>query len=93
LIEITSIDDSLSLMNEKIKTYLKQFLVDNGDYRDHQGYLVSSKKYTLSLKEMDELIELLVNECASIARVHNLEEAERSYMIHKAIKNKFKAID
>lgn len=33
--------------------------------------------------------ELIVQECAEIARQQNLEKAERSYMIHEAIKEHF----
>lgn len=32
---------------------------------------------------------LIVQECAEFARQHNLEHAERSHMIHKAIKEHF----
>ena len=33
--------------------------------------------------------ELIVRECAEFARQHNLEKADRSHMIHKAIKEHF----
>jgi hypothetical protein len=37
----------------------------------------------------DEFAELIVRECAEFARQHNLEKADRSHMIHKAIKEHF----
>lgn len=33
--------------------------------------------------------ELIVNECATVARKHLLEKADRSYLMHKIIKNHF----
>jgi hypothetical protein len=33
--------------------------------------------------------ELIIRECAEFARQHNLEKADRSHMIHKAIKEHF----
>jgi predicted house-cleaning noncanonical NTP pyrophosphatase (MazG superfamily) len=33
--------------------------------------------------------ELIVRECSEFARQHNLEKADRSHMIHKAIKEHF----
>ena len=33
--------------------------------------------------------ELIIQECAEFSRNYNLEKAERSYMIHKAIKEHF----
>jgi hypothetical protein len=58
-----------------------------------------SAKYSATMflptgKNGDELFiekfaELIIQECASIARQTNLEKAGRSYMVHKAIKEKF----
>jgi hypothetical protein len=36
-----------------------------------------------------EFAELIIRECAEFARQHNLDNAERSHMIHKAIKAHF----
>ena len=33
--------------------------------------------------------ESIIRECAEIARQQNLEKAERSYMVHEAIKDHF----
>ena len=37
----------------------------------------------------EKFAELIVRECAEFARQHNLEKADRSHMIHKAIKEHF----
>lgn len=39
--------------------------------------------------ELAEFAELIINECAKFARQYNLEKADRSYMIHEAIKQQF----
>ena len=45
--------------------------------------------FVLSEKETIRFAELIIEECASVARVHNLKTADRSHMIHKAIKQHF----
>ncbi len=40
-------------------------------------------------KWCEKFAELIVRECAEFARKHNLEKADRSHMIHKAIKEHF----
>jgi hypothetical protein len=37
----------------------------------------------------ERFAELIIRECAEFSRNYNLEKAERSYMIHKAIKKHF----
>jgi hypothetical protein len=37
----------------------------------------------------EKFAELIVRECAEFSRQHNLEKADRSHMIHKAIKEHF----
>ena len=41
------------------------------------------------IENLEEFAELIVRECAEVARQHNLAAAERSYMIHDAIKEHF----
>jgi hypothetical protein len=41
------------------------------------------------MPECKKFAELIVRECAEFARQHNLEKADRSHMIHKAIKEHF----
>ena len=45
----------------------------------------------LGVKQLDSIIlaELIARECAEVARQHNLATAERSYMVHDAIKQHF----
>lgn len=40
-------------------------------------------------RDLQKFAKLLVNECADFARQHNLERAERSFMVHTAIKRHF----
>ena len=41
------------------------------------------------LEEVQRFAELIVAECAELARQHNLEKADRSHLIHKAVKKHF----
>ena len=41
------------------------------------------------IKNMEKFAELIINDCADIAIQHNLNNADRSYMVHKAIKEHF----
>ena len=41
------------------------------------------------VEKFEKFAELIVQECAEFARQHNLEKADRSHMIHKAIKQHF----
>lgn len=62
-------------MNERIKELL-----------DESGLL----KYTkIVVPEYEMFAKLIVQECAEFARLHNLRHADRSHMIHKAIKEEF----
>ncbi len=45
--------------------------------------------YTVTRFDTDKFAELIVQECAALARNHLLNEADRSYMIHKKIKEHF----
>jgi len=62
-------------MNERIKQLLEQAGVT---------YAVMPKDTIY-----EKFAELIVRECAEFARHHNLEKADRSHMIHKAIKEHF----
>ena len=39
--------------------------------------------------KLEKFAELIVLECAEFARQHNFKKADRSYLIHKAIKQHF----
>lgn len=39
--------------------------------------------------DIERFAELIVRECAELAREHNLEKADRSHLVHKAIKQHF----
>ena len=74
-------------MNEQIKQLEKDALYFalqfraglNGDLTDYETEIIFREKFA----------ELIVRECAEFARQHNLEKADRSHMIHKAIKKHF----
>jgi|688.fasta_scaffold05241_24 hypothetical protein len=74
-------------MNERIEAYLKQHYCR--DYFDSYGETIEDDHYFMYREEVDGLIELIVRECAAIARQHNMKNADRSYLIHKAIKQHF----
>ena len=38
---------------------------------------------------VEKFAELIVQECAEFARQHNLQKADRSHMIHRAMKEHF----
>ena len=66
-------------MNERIRELAEQAGLNAPYGSDHEG-----------LRDFDykKFAELIVRECASIARQTNLEKAGRSYMVHKVIKEK-----
>ena len=66
-------------MNERIKELFNQ--------AGGQG-AIHPLKYNGTL-DVEKFAELLIKECAEVARQHNLESAERSYMVHSAIKEHF----
>jgi hypothetical protein len=74
-------------MNERIEAYLKQHHCQ--DYFNSYGDAVEDEHYFMYREEVDGLIELVVRECAEFARQHLLEKADRSHMIHRAIKEHF----
>ena len=69
-------------MNERIKLLALQAMT----YVTH-----NPKANKLNSGDMfdEKFAELIVQECAEFARQHNLEKADRSHMIHKAIKQHF----
>lgn len=72
-------------MNERIKELVKQagfFVLSNGKI-----YIPTTSEEITDCQI--KFANLIVQECAELARQHNLEHAERSHMIHKAIKEYF----
>ena len=53
--------------------------------------LAEQAELNLELQSLrvEKFAELIVKECAEVARQHNLEKADRSYMIHKVINQHF----
>jgi hypothetical protein len=45
--------------------------------------------YQFYTEELEKFAESIVEECAKIARENNLEKANRSYLVHRAIKEHF----
>jgi len=62
-------------MNERIKELAEQFWNERPEGQLHF--------------DNEKFAELIVRECAEFARQHNLEKADRSHMIHKAIREHF----
>jgi hypothetical protein len=62
-------------MNKRIRELADQCWINDGEPDSY----FSQQKFA----------ELIVRECAEFARQHNLEKADRSHMIHKAIKEHF----
>ena len=71
-------------MNQRIKEFIDKA---NG-YWEH-GDFNMPKTVCFSEHDIELFAELIVKECADFARQHNLEKADRSHMIHKAIKQHF----
>jgi hypothetical protein len=67
-------------MNQRILELAEQAGFENG-HQDRNGNSLSG--------ELEKFAELIIKECAEFARQHNLRKAERSYMIHKTIKEHF----
>jgi len=69
-------------MNERIDKLFEQAL---------EEFKAENKYATIIVPDplKEKFAELIVGECAEYARQHNLEKADRSYMIHKAIKEHF----
>jgi hypothetical protein len=63
-------------MNQRIQQLAKQA------QEDYVGYQGKGLYYEIFAK-------LIVQECAELARQHNLEKADRSHMIHKVIQKHF----
>ena len=70
------------LMNERIKELAEQAelieIVDDA-YQERGTWQPFVEKFA----------ELIVQECAEFARQHNLQKADRSYMIHRAMRDHF----
>ena len=74
-------------MNERIKKIAEPYLVH--ERFSSYGDSVVEDFYEFYPDELAEFVELIVRECAEFARKHNLEKADRSHMIHRAIREHF----
>lgn len=74
-------------MNKRIKELAKDYLVH--ERFTTYGESIQEDYYEMYPDELAEFAELIINECAKFARQYNLEKADRSYMIHEAIKQQF----
>jgi len=66
-------------MNKRIRELYNQSLVVQND----------DAQWIESELDSEKFAELIVRECADFSRQHNLQKADRSYMIHRAIKEHF----
>ena len=69
------------VMNDRIKE-----LAEQAGYKPLPGF-----EFANSLEEtyLEKFAKLVVQECAEFARQHNLQKADRSYMIHRAMGEHF----
>lgn len=80
------------MMNEKIREFAVEAKLGQIYNGTQHSKLIGKFFPNLSgptNEELEKFAELIITECATIARRHNLEKAERSYMIHKAINQHF----
>ena len=77
-------------MNERIKELAKR-AGGNPNYKAFRGHFLPPPPDYIdpATVDLEKFAELIVRECAEFARQHNLEKADRSHMIHKAIKQHF----
>ena len=73
-------------MNERIKKLAEQAGLKQGEWSGHPPVWMETLD---SPGGLEKFANLIVQECAEFARQHNLEHAERSHMIHRAIKEHF----
>jgi hypothetical protein len=73
------------MMNERIKELAEQAGITTN--LDTDFFEKDPNKWVDYYSE--KFAELIIQECAALARNHLLNEADRSYMIHKKIKEHF----
>jgi len=74
-------------MNERIKLLAENYLMHERFSR--YGESIEEDYYEFYPEDLEKFAELIVRECAEFSRQHNLQKADRSYMIHRAIKEHF----
>lgn len=74
-------------MNDLIKQLASDYIVHERFSR--YGESTEEDYYEFYPDELEEFVAKIVEECAEFARQHNLEKADRSHLIHKAIKKHF----
>lgn len=92
-------------MNERIRELARQANISaiDGvwDYNDRNLLVKDDGEWRVAVpseiistmiqgeRGLEKFAELIVQECSEFARQHNLAQAERSYMIHEAMKKHF----
>ena len=78
-------------MNERIEELAIQAggVWSGGYVEQANGNSVWTDKKFVEDVDTEYFAKLIVRKCAEFARQHNLEKADRSHMIHKAIKQHF----
>jgi hypothetical protein len=74
-------------MNERIQQLAQAYL--EHERFDRLGESTQEDHYVFYPDELAEFVESIVEECADFARQHNMEKADRSHLIHRAIKQHF----
>jgi hypothetical protein len=74
-------------MNEGIKHLAEPYLTRENYSR--YGEVVEELRYEFYPDELEEFVTAIIDACAEVSRQHNLEVAERSHMVHRAIQKHF----
>jgi hypothetical protein len=74
-------------MNERIRQLAQAYL--EHERFDRLGESTQEDHYVFYPDELAEFVRAIVEECADFARQHNLEKADRSHLIHRAIRQHF----
>ena len=74
-------------MNSKIQQLAQAYL--ESERFDKYGESTQEDRYVFYPDELSEFVESIVAECAEFARQHNLAQADRSHLIHRAIREHF----
>jgi hypothetical protein len=74
-------------MNERIRQLAQVYL--EPERFNSYGESTQEDHYVFYPDELAEFVRVIVDECADFARQHNLEKADRSHLIHRAIKQHF----
>lgn len=74
-------------MNEQIRKLAQPHLAH--ERFNSYGESTQEDYYEFYPDELASFVQAIVDQCAEFARQHNLEKADRSHLIHRAIREHF----